>query len=206
MKKLDYGCGSGGFEEIDYRTGKVGSWLVANAGPDTFGIDINPLRIDVARQKITGAQLLVMDGRRLDFPDNYFDMIHEFGVFHHMPAYEQGIAEISRVLKPGGVFLLTESVDNDLAFRFARRIFGKWHEDDVSTYFDTHKLNRSLSKYFVIAWWEYHWRFLPSDFLRQYNLEPWISVMANEWMSKIFNAVGLGDRTCCHYVVKTRKL
>ncbi len=203
MIKLDYGCGSGGFEEIAYPESKLQSWLVANGGKGTFGIDINPLRIEKARERINnGVELIPMDGRNLAFPDNYFDVVHEWAVFHHMPDYEKGLEEIHRVLKPNGVLLLTESVDNDIAFRYCRRIFNKWHDDYVSTYFDSHRIDEALRKHFIINSRSYYWRFLPSDFLRQYNLEPRLSLIINNWISGLLNKMGIGEKFCCHYVVK----
>ncbi len=206
MRVLDYGCGSGGFEEIDYRTGRLGSWLLAHSGPESYGIDINPLRIEAARSRInSGTNLLVMDGRKLDFPDSHFDMVHSWGVFHHMPDYERGLKEIHRVLKPGGIYLMTESVDNDPVFRLTRRIFNSWDGDEVASYFHTRQLDRTLTQYFDIREKQYYWRFTLSDFLREYHLEPKISLKINMLMSKLFNAAGLGEKTCCHYVVQATK-
>jgi ubiquinone/menaquinone biosynthesis C-methylase UbiE len=201
--KLDYGCGSGGFEEIAYPEPVLNSWLMANSGPNSYGIDINPLRIESAKQRINnGTKLIVMDGRKLDFPDNYFDVVHEWAVFHHMPDFTDGVKEVHRVLKPGGIFLMTESVDNDVTFRLMRRIFNKWNDDDVSSYFDTRLLNSVLRRYFMLDSHSYHWRFLLSDFLREYHLEPRFSLVLNDWISKVFNSVGLGEKTCCHYSVR----
>lgn len=206
MRVLDYGCGTGGFEEIDYTSGRVGSWLLAHSGPESYGIDINPLRIESARNRInSGTKFICMDGRNLEFPDGYFDMIHSWGVFHHMPGYEQGISEIHRVLKPGGIYLMTESVDNDPVFRFARRLFNSWDGDEVASYFHSQQLDRTLTQYFDIQARRYNWRFLLSDFLREYHLEPAISLNFNRLVSRLFNVVGLGEKTCCHYVVQATK-
>lgn len=203
MRKLDYGCGSGGFESIAYPEPALRSWLLANAGPDSYGIDINPLRIESARSRINGGtNFMVMDGRKLDFPDNYFDVVHSWGVYHHMPDYERGVSEVYRVLKPGGTFLITESVDNDPAFRYLRRIFNKWNGDEVAAYFDTRRLDQVLRRHFIIDQRSYYWRFILSDFLREYHLEPKVSLMLNNFASIVLNKIGLGEKTCCHYVVK----
>lgn len=41
----------------------------------------------------------------LDFPDGMFDIVYSFGVLQHIPEASQAVAEIHRVLKPGGELL-----------------------------------------------------------------------------------------------------
>ncbi len=40
--------------------------------------------------------------RLLDFPDDTFDVVYSHGVLHHTVDTEKAIAEVRRVLKPGG--------------------------------------------------------------------------------------------------------
>jgi SAM-dependent methyltransferase len=42
----------------------------------------------------------------LDFPDDTFDVVYSFGVLHHIPEVARAVAEIQRVLKPGGELLV----------------------------------------------------------------------------------------------------
>ncbi|HKQ26599.1 MAG TPA: class I SAM-dependent methyltransferase [Burkholderiales bacterium] len=42
----------------------------------------------------------------LDFPDDTFDVVYSFGVLHHIPEVARAVAEIKRVLKPGGELLV----------------------------------------------------------------------------------------------------
>ena len=42
----------------------------------------------------------------LDFPDGAFDVVYSFGVLHHIPEVARAVAEIERVLKPGGELLV----------------------------------------------------------------------------------------------------
>jgi len=45
---------------------------------------------------------LQCDATSLVFPDSTFDVVYTFGVLHHIPEVEKAVAEIHRVLKPGG--------------------------------------------------------------------------------------------------------
>lgn len=45
------------------------------------------------------------DAEDLPFPDNTFDVVYSWGVLHHTPDTEKAVAEVFRVLKPGGEFI-----------------------------------------------------------------------------------------------------
>lgn len=40
------------------------------------------------------------------FENGYFDIVYSFGVLHHIPEVDKSIAEIYRVLKPGGELII----------------------------------------------------------------------------------------------------
>jgi SAM-dependent methyltransferase len=58
--------------------------------------------------RVFGSPGVVMQGNAisLDFPDSTFDVVYSFGVLHHIPDVEKAVAEIRRVLKPGGELLV----------------------------------------------------------------------------------------------------
>jgi SAM-dependent methyltransferase len=47
---------------------------------------------------------------KINYPDNYFDLVTCFGTLHHIPNVSDVIAELHRVTKPGGMILLREPV------------------------------------------------------------------------------------------------
>ncbi len=49
-----------------------------------------------------------MDAARLDFADGSFDLVSMSNSLHHMPQPAKVLAEMARVLSPGGVFLFYE--------------------------------------------------------------------------------------------------
>ena len=79
------------------------------------GIDISPVSIENCRQlaKREGVadrvEFKVMDAEALEFPDDTFDFIMEYGVLHHLDL-DRGMAELARVLKPDGCMVCTETL------------------------------------------------------------------------------------------------
>lgn len=78
----------------------------ARAGAKLSGIDLTDVSIDLVRRRLAleglEADLRVGDAEALPFPDESFDLVYSWGVLHHTPNIEQAVAEIRRVLKPGG--------------------------------------------------------------------------------------------------------
>jgi ubiquinone/menaquinone biosynthesis C-methylase UbiE len=50
----------------------------------------------------------VADVLRLPYKESLFDAVFGFGVLHHVPDWKAGLAEIVRVLKPGGCYFFEE--------------------------------------------------------------------------------------------------
>lgn len=92
---LEVGCG-------------VGTDLVrfAVAGAHVSGIDLSQTAIDLAGRNFTmhglKADLFVMNGECMQFPDNSFEVVYAHGVLQYTADTGKMIAEIHRVLEPGG--------------------------------------------------------------------------------------------------------
>jgi ubiquinone/menaquinone biosynthesis C-methylase UbiE len=105
-KVLDVGCG----------TGSLAIAAKGKAGLDgeVHGIDAAPEMIEVARRKAAkkgvdvGFQVGLIE--EIPFPDGHFDIALNTFVLHHLPhdLKRKGFAEIRRVLKPGGRFLVAD--------------------------------------------------------------------------------------------------
>ena len=89
----DIGCGSGVFTE-----------LLRRAGYSVTGIDISPKLVAVGRTKYPGLDLIEGDAEALPFQDASFDGVSLCNIVHHFPNPRKLIAEVHRVLKPGGRF------------------------------------------------------------------------------------------------------
>lgn len=81
----------------------------ARAGADLHGVDLTDAAIDTTRAHLAlhglTSDLRRVDAERLPFPDGHFDVVYSWGVIHHAEHPERIIAEVHRVLRPGGVFI-----------------------------------------------------------------------------------------------------
>lgn len=101
MRVLDFGAGTGWT-----------SRMLTQLGCQVIVCDVSATALDVARERfvrqpVAGAQpepeFLVFDGQRLDLPDGSVDRIVCIDAFHHVPNPAHVLAEMGRVLAPGGV-------------------------------------------------------------------------------------------------------
>ncbi len=77
--------------------------------------DLTPRMLEQARtyllsQGVTNAEFSVADAEQLPFADASFDRVTCRIAPHHFPNIAQAVREIARVLKPGGLFLLIDSI------------------------------------------------------------------------------------------------
>jgi SAM-dependent methyltransferase len=104
---LDFGCGSKPYESLF--TG-VESYI---------GVDM----LDTGHPHRQSRVDVFYDGERLPFPDSAFDGIVSFEVLEHVFNPETVLGELRRVLKPGGMMLLTLPFawdEHEIPFDFAR--------------------------------------------------------------------------------------
>ena len=103
---LDVGCGTGTLALlVARREGRAGR--VVGVDPSTE--QISRARSKAARHKVpVDFQIGVIE--HLAFPDQTFDVVLSTLMMHHLPAplKHQGLAEIARVLKPGGRLVIAD--------------------------------------------------------------------------------------------------
>jgi ubiquinone/menaquinone biosynthesis C-methylase UbiE len=88
---IEIGCGQGHLTK-----------RLAARGVDIVGIDANP-----AAPEVAGSGLVRhMTAEKLEFDDCSFDYVLSFHAIEHIPGLETALAEMARVLRPGGKALL----------------------------------------------------------------------------------------------------
>jgi SAM-dependent methyltransferase len=89
LRLLDLGCGPG-FYATAFRA----------RGAEVIAVDNDPREVELARQAVPGA--LLADAGDLPLPDQSVDAVVCSNLLEHTPHPELVIAEIERVLRPGG--------------------------------------------------------------------------------------------------------
>jgi ubiquinone/menaquinone biosynthesis C-methylase UbiE len=81
----------------------------ARAGAVCHGVDLTDAAVATTRARLAeygfSSRLQRVDAELLPFPDATFDLVYSWGVIHHAERPAAVVAEIRRVLKPGGMFI-----------------------------------------------------------------------------------------------------
>lgn len=103
MRILDLGCGRGDL-----------AYYLARKSVKVVGIDYSEDAIKLAKKDLRikrykkNISFILMDAKKLFFPDNYFDLVISIDLFEHLypPELEAVLKEVSRVLKKDGDLLV----------------------------------------------------------------------------------------------------
>jgi SAM-dependent methyltransferase len=115
---LDYGCGTG-------------DWgvLLATEGASVTLLDLSSKAIEVGlrRARIHGVADRVRGAARdatdlTCFRDGEFDLVYANAAVHHTLKYPNAVAELTRVIRPGGRLMLAETYGNNPLLNTARRL------------------------------------------------------------------------------------
>jgi SAM-dependent methyltransferase len=121
--------------EIGCSSGVMIRRLQAAGYGSVLGIDISPEAIAECHRQGT-KEARVMDARRLDFPNDSFDLITASDVLEHLADDAGALRDWSRVLRPGGVLVV-----------FVPAFPGLWSAHDVANYhFRRYRLPELKSK------------------------------------------------------------
>ena len=105
---LEVSCGHGG----------GASWIARTMPPRSYtGLDLNPTGIRFCQQRhvVPGLQFVRGDAQNLPFPDASFDAVLNVEASHCYPDFPRFLAEVARVLRPGGHMLYAD-------FRFGAEV------------------------------------------------------------------------------------
>ena len=86
---LEVGCGRGELAE-----------RLAGAGLEVVAVDLSPRMVELTRRR--GVDARVGDVQQLPFADGEFDVAVANHMLYHAPDIDRALAELARVLRPGG--------------------------------------------------------------------------------------------------------
>ncbi|WP_232526947.1 class I SAM-dependent methyltransferase [Mycobacterium intracellulare] len=100
-------------------------------------VDLDPAMIRRAGRRLAryGEQVRLARGSAtdlhaaLDAQDASYDAVFDFGIVHHIPDWRNALAEVARVLRPGGRFYFEEVTAHALARPTNQRLFDHPRED-----------------------------------------------------------------------------
>ncbi len=109
-----FGPRQGRVLEIGCGLGHLLGWLADRY--QVFGADINPWALEQARRNVPQASFLIASAEELGvFPDSTFQILVAKHIVEHLPDPERAIAEMSRLLAPGGLLVLaTPNLDSPM--------------------------------------------------------------------------------------------
>ena len=126
--------------DVGTGTGFILQGLVGKAS-SLVGFDESPEMLEVARQRFKEhpeLQLQQTDGRTLPPPDGTFDSVFANMYLHHAPDPAAAVAEMARILKPGGKLIITDLDSHDQAWMLeamADRWLG-FERDDIREWYE----------------------------------------------------------------------
>lgn len=101
---LDIGCGAG--SALSYAAEIVTVGRLA-------GVDPTPGLAEQAARRVPQARIEIGGVEAMPFEDDAFSLAWSISAFHHWPDQVGGLAQVRRVLEPGGRFLLVERLLGD---------------------------------------------------------------------------------------------
>ncbi|WP_341924656.1 class I SAM-dependent methyltransferase [Nocardioides psychrotolerans] len=99
-RMLEVGCGTGAFAE------RVAARL---PGLDLVALDQSERLVELTAAR--GVTAHVADTQSLPFPDDSFDVVAAMWMLYHVTDLHRGLAEVHRVLRPGGTFVAVTNGD-----------------------------------------------------------------------------------------------
>ena len=142
-KILDLGCGTGAL---------LAQVMELNHVEAAYGLDLSVKMLAQAKHNIRGATLVQGDAEHLPFEDCIFDAVYCNDSFHHYPNPKAVLAEVRRVLKQGGLFILCDPYQEQGTLWITNFILRLTNTGHVSLYSKT-ELCSMMSDYFSGVVW-----------------------------------------------------
>lgn len=135
---LDIGCGAGHLLRL---------LRERYAGARYTGIDISPKLCEASKQKNPDATIVLGDAEALPFEENSFDFIFMTEALEHMLDYDKAVSELARVLKRGGMCIVTVPNRDWASYEFYDKIRNKKFQPVDDHYFRFAEIRDLLSRH-----------------------------------------------------------
>jgi SAM-dependent methyltransferase len=186
---LDFGCGDGLFTES-----------IFGQGADIYGCDIARGELPSARDSgVYPHGVQFGDGHALPYRDNQFGSVYSNSVVEHIPDPHNVLPELARVLRPGGVLVLTVPSD-----QFRSLLDGVRHAPTPQV---GQAYAASVDK--LLAHFHYHsadeWRvLLQAAGLRLERVSYYVAPAAMEMWDRMNREYGIGGRSLFNLIASPR--
>jgi len=146
---LDYCCGNG----------EDGIFIAQNGAGEVCGIDISGVSVENCTKRakelgVTNISYREMDAESLQFGDDHFDIVTEYGALHHLNL-EKAFSEMARVLKSDGRAICVEALGHNQIIKFYRKVTPKlrteWEVDHILKKKQIEIANRYFEKVDVLG-------------------------------------------------------
>lgn len=159
---LDLGCGLG-----------ENSVFFATCGAEVIAADLSPGMVEQAVAHCAAAghtvQGRVINAQAIALPDASVDIVYAANLLHHVPDPEQALAEIHRVLRPGGCFCAWDPLRHNPLINIYRRLASGVRTPDERPV--AISLPRQVGRRFRLVTYDTFWLASLWIFLRFYFVE-----------------------------------
>jgi SAM-dependent methyltransferase len=116
---LDIGCGDGSFAEV----------MLGRGQAIDHGLDLDPLELQRAKARGVYGELHCAASQEMPFKDNSMATVISNSAIEHMPPLDSVLAEVHRVLRPGGSMCITVPTDKFDRYPVSYRVLASlgWH-------------------------------------------------------------------------------
>jgi len=166
---LDLGCGTGEVSQLMYGAQRI------------VGVDIDAQALQKAKNNLPDAVLA--DARCLPFEDSSFHSITSICVMEHLPDIDECLAEISRVLCPGGTLVATVPSHEWKGMFFWNRFFSALGFSRVGLKL-ANSYDEKLIHLNLLAEKEWSEKLQKSG-LRLERIDPWLTKRATRFVSLV---------------------
>ena len=117
-----------------------------NKNIELHNLEVSPQMIKRAEEKFPEEKFGLTDLLKINLPDNYFDHILSLETLEHCPEPFVFLGELNRLLKPGGILVLSTPPSSCEPFYVVYSSFGLGHGEGPHKFISSKKVKHMLSE------------------------------------------------------------